>query len=135
MRGAPERRDLQEQFVESGPGRGIFLYGMKTLLLGILATALVVHAGDKTPAPVVVPVQSGGTATTSKFGDGYINRDNKGGTTTTSKFGDGTISRGSGGGSATTGPFGSGYVTRGCPGASGANSTVPGNVIVLPARK
>lgn len=46
---------------------------MKTrILIAILASALFAYGGDN--APVVVPVQSGGTATTSKFGDGYITR-------------------------------------------------------------
>ena len=44
---------------------------MKTnIIIAILATALIVHADDKTP--VVVPVQGCGTSTTSKFGDGYF---------------------------------------------------------------
>ncbi|MEI6492770.1 MAG: hypothetical protein WCO94_09505, partial [Verrucomicrobiota bacterium] len=46
---------------------------MKTIsLIAILAAVFVAHAWD--PAPVVVPVQGGGTATTSKFGDGYTSR-------------------------------------------------------------
>ena len=55
---------------------------MKTFtLIAILASALVAQADDKTP--VVVPVQGGGTATTSKFGDGYITRTSSGQTYTT----------------------------------------------------
>jgi len=65
---------------------------MKTsILIAILASALLSHADDKTP--VVVPVQGGGTATTSKFGDGYITRTSDGQTYTTSKFGCGTFTR------------------------------------------
>ena len=59
---------------------------MKTsILIAILAAALVAHAGDQTP--VVVPVHGGGTATASKFGDGYITRTSSGQTYTTSQFG------------------------------------------------
>jgi len=51
------------------------------LCIVVLASALVAHAGDKTP--VVVPVQGGDTAATSKFGDGYITRTSNGQTYTT----------------------------------------------------
>ncbi|TSA33466.1 MAG: hypothetical protein D4R65_07740 [Verrucomicrobiaceae bacterium] len=57
-------------------------------LLAILASILLANAGDT--APVAIPVQGGGTATTSKFGDDYITRTSDGQTYTTSKFGEGT---------------------------------------------
>ena len=85
---------------------------MKTrILIAILAAALVAHAEDQTP--VVVPVQGGGTATTSKFGDGYITRTSSGQTYTTSQFGSGTITRDSKGNTWTTSKFGDGAITRG----------------------
>lgn len=46
---------------------------MKTsILIALLAAAIVAHAGDQTP--VVVPVRGGGTATMSQFGTGFITR-------------------------------------------------------------
>jgi len=68
----------------------------KRILSTLLATAILVHADDKKEKPlipVVIPVQGGGSATTSKFGDGYITRTSGGQTYTTSQFGSGTITR------------------------------------------
>ena len=85
---------------------------MKTIILiAIIASALVAHAGDQ--PPVVIPVQGGVTATTSKFGDGYITRTSSGQTYTTSQFGSGTITRDSKGNTWTTSKFGDGAITRG----------------------
>ena len=88
---------------------------MKTpSLIAILASAFLAHADDKKPqVPVVLPVQIQGTATTSKFGDGYITRTSSGQTYTTSKFGDGTITRDGKGNTWTTSKFGDGSITRG----------------------
>ena len=102
-------------------------------ILAILITSIVAQAGDKTP--VVVPFQGAGTATTSQFGSGYINRDNSGGSTTTSKFGNGIITRGDGGASSTTTTFGTGFITRGAATTSPAKNPATSSVILLPARK
>jgi len=88
---------------------------MKTsILIALLAAAIVAHAGDQTP--VVVPVRGGGTATMSQFGNGII-------------------TRGDGGSSSITTTFGTGFITR--PGTTGAmvNQPATSNVIILPARK
>lgn len=69
-------------------------------------------AEEKAPTPVVIPNVKG-TATTTKFGNGYITRSLDGTRYTTSKFGDGWITRSSQGESFTTTKFGNGAITRG----------------------
>jgi hypothetical protein len=71
-----------------------------------------VWAEDKRPTPVVIPSVKG-TATTTKFGDGYITRGSDGTRYTTTKFGDGWITRSSDGKTFTTTKFGDGAITRG----------------------
>ena len=69
-------------------------------------------AEEKPPTPVVIPNVKG-TATTTKFGDGYITRGSDGTRYTTSKFGNGWITRSSDGKTFTTTKFGDGAITRG----------------------
>jgi len=69
-------------------------------------------AEEKSPTPVVIPNVKG-TATTTKFGDGYITRGSDGTRYTTSKFGNGWITRSSDGKTFTTTKFGDGAITRG----------------------
>ena len=109
---------------------------MKTkILIAILASAFLAHADDKKPqVPVVLPGQVAGTATTSKFGDGYITR-TSGQTYTTSKFGDGTITRDGKGNTWTTTKFGDGAITRGSPAAAKTTNSPSINVIILPTKK
>jgi len=67
---------------------------------------------ERSPTPVVIPNVKG-TATTTKFGAGYLTRSSDGTRYTTSKFGDGWITRSSKGESFTTTKFGDGAITRG----------------------
>ena len=69
-------------------------------------------AKEKSPTPVVIPNVKG-TATTTKFGNGYLTRSSDGTRYTTSKFGAGWITRSSKGESFTTTKFGDGAITRG----------------------
>ena len=69
-------------------------------------------AEEKSPTPVVIPNVKG-TATTTKFGDGYITRGSDRTRYTTSKFGNGWITRSSDGKTFTTTKFGDGAITRG----------------------
>ena len=69
-------------------------------------------AEEKSPTPVVIPNVKG-TATTTKFGDGYITRGSDGTRYTTSKFGNGWTTRSSDGKTFTTTKFGDGAITRG----------------------
>jgi len=69
-------------------------------------------AEERSPTPVVIPNVKG-TATTTKFGAGYLTRSSDGTRYTTSKFGDGWITRSSKGESFTTTKFGDGAITRG----------------------
>ena len=69
-------------------------------------------AKEKSATPVVIPNVKG-TATTTKFGAGYLTRSSDGTRYTTSKFGDGWITRSSKGESFTTTKFGNGAITRG----------------------
>ncbi len=105
----------------SGPGLPMLLFMLNSsqhivlpmVLAGILVgVASGGWAKDKTATPVVIPNVKG-TATTTKFGDGYITRGSDGTRYTTSKFGNGWITRSSGGKTFTTTKFGNGAITRG----------------------
>lgn len=65
------------------------------------------RAEEKRLTPVVIPKVKG-TATTTKFGEGYITRSSEGTRYTTSKFGSGWITRSSDGKTFTTTKFGTG---------------------------
>lgn len=70
------------------------------------------RAEENRLTPVVIPKVKG-TATTTKFGEGYITRSSEGTRYTTSKFGSGWITRSSDGKTFTTTKFGDGAITRG----------------------
>ena len=90
----------------------------RLLILFAVLAGILVGAGDegraedKRATPVVIPNVKG-TATTTKFGDGYITRGSDGTRYTTSKFGHGWITRSSDGKTFTTTKFGDGAITRG----------------------
>ena len=99
----------------------------RLLILFALLAGLLVGAGDegraedKRATPVVIPNVKG-TATTTKFGDGYITRGSDGTRYTTSKFGHGWITRSSDGTTTTTQRFGQGSISRSTSGTGATSS-------------